>query len=390
MLWQDLRCGEEEKKPRFALDSEGLQRYSSLRKRLRSDAKDTWCRQTFVAQSCASYADKRMHTPSIKDIARLAGVAPSTVSRALSGSDRVSDDTRRRIRAIAEDLDYTPSAIARSLVTGASATLGIVAPSLADPYVAAVMRGIEDGCGEAGYHLLVAATGGDPEREVAMVKLLARQHPSGLIILSSRAGQAYRDLLPALGVPVVFVNADQVGEQVFSIATDNEYGAWLATRHLLDRGHRRVAYLTGPSAGRSQQARAAGYRRALQETKVDFDPRLMLVGDGTITAGREALRALLVLPAAIRPTAIFCYNDLSALGLLAEAHVHAVRVPTDLAVVGFDNVPYAEVSLPPLTTVDQRKEEMGRLAVHIILAAYRGEPVSDIHLRGAFVVRSTT
>ncbi len=332
-----------------------------------------------------------MHSrPSIKDIARLAGVAPSTVSRALSGSDRVSDATRRRIRAIAEDLDYTPSAIARSLVTGASATLGIVAPSLADPYVAAVMRGIEDGCVEAGYHLLVAATGGDPEREIAMVKLLARQQPSGLVVLSSRAGQAYRNLLPALGVPVVFVNTDQVGEQVFSIATDNEYGGWLATRHLLDLEHRRIAYLTGPSAGRSQQARAAGYRRALQEAKVDFDPCLMLPGDGTITAGREALRALLHLPAAIRPTAIFCYNDLSALGLLAEAHVHAVHIPTDLAVVGFDNVPYAEVSLPPLTTVDQRKEEMGRLAVDTILAAYRGEPVSDIHLRGDLIVRSST
>jgi DNA-binding LacI/PurR family transcriptional regulator len=243
---------------------------------------------------------------------------------------------------------------------------------------------------------LVAATGGDPEREIAMVKLLARQQPSGLVVLSSRAGQAYRNLLPALGVPVVFVNTDQVGEQVFSIATDNEYGGWLATRHLLDLEHRRIAYLTGPSAGRSQQARAAGYRRALQEANVNaeevlpFDPCLMLAGDGTITAGREALRALLHLPAAIRPTAIFCYNDLSALGLLAEAHVHAVHIPTDLAVVGFDNVPYAEVSLPPLTTVDQRKEEMGRLAVDTILAAYRGEPVSDIHLRGELIVRSST
>jgi len=116
----------------------------------------------------------------------------------------------------------------------------------------------------------------------------------------------------------------------------------------------------------------------------------MLAGDGTITAGREALRALLHLPAAIRPTAIFCYNDLSALGLLAEAHVHAVHIPTDLAVVGFDNVPYAEVSLPPLTTVDQRKEEMGRLAVDTILAAYRGEPVSDIRLRGDLIIRSST
>ncbi len=348
-------------------------------------------RQTDAAQSSAQISDKRMHArPSIKDIARLAGVAPSTVSRALAGSDRVSAATRQRIREIADDLDYSPSVIARSLVTGASVTLGIVVPSLADPYVAAVMRGVEDASSEAGYHLLVAATGGDAEREITMVRLLASQQPCGLVILSSRAGKAYRDLLPALAVPITFVNSDQVGDRVFSVATDNEYGGWLATHHLLSLGHQRIAYLTGPSAGRSQQARAAGYRRALQEVGTGFDPRLVLPGDGTIAAGRQAVRAVVELVAASRPTAIFCYNDLSALGLLAEAHRHGLRIPADLAVVGFDNVPYAEISLPPLTTVDQRKEEMGRLAVGTILAAMRGEPVSDIHLRGDLVLRAST
>lgn len=331
-----------------------------------------------------------MHSrASIKDIARLAQVAPSTVSRALAGSDRISDDTRRRVQTIAQELGYTPSQAARSLVTGASQSIAVVAPSLADPFLAAVMAGIERESLAAGYHLVVASTSGDAGREIEGVRMVLGQQPDGLIVLSSRAGKAYQEVLPGLDIPVVFVNSDQPGEQVFSIATDNEHGGWLATRHLLDLGHRGIAYLGGPAQGRSQQARAAGYRRALQEAGLGFDPQRMLAGDGSIAAGRRALVELTGQPLAQRPTAIFCYNDLSALGLLAEAHRQGLRLPDQLSVVGFDNVPYAELSLPPLTTVDQRKEELGRLAVITVLAVRRGEPASDIRLRGDLIIRGS-
>lgn len=328
--------------------------------------------------------------PSIKDIARLAQVTPSTVSRALAGSDRISAETRRRVQTIAQELGYTPSVAARSLVTGASQTFGILAPTLSDPYAAAVMGGIEAACLEAGYHLVVASTAGDPRREIEAFRVVMGQQPDGLIILSARAGHAYEQVLKGVEVPVVFINSAQPGERVFSIATDNEYGGWLATRHLLDLGHRRIAYLGGPTAGRSHQARAAGYRRALQEAGLRFEPELVLPGDGSLGAGRAALARLLDRNGDGRPTALFCYNDLSALGLLAEAHRRGLRLPDDLSVVGFDNVPYAEISLPPLTTVDQRKEELGRLAVLTLLAALRHEPVSDIRLRGDLVVREST
>ena len=335
-----------------------------------------------------------MHTrPSIKDIARIAHVAPSTVSRALAGSERISDGTRQRVCSIAADLGYTPSIAARSLVTGASQTFGIIAPSLSDPFIAAVMRGIETESLVVGYRLVVASTGSDPEREIEGVRMLMGQQPAGLIVLSSRAGKAYQDVLPGLDTPIVFVNSDQPGEQVFSIATDNEYGGWLATCHLIELGHRAIAYLGGPIQGRSHQARAAGYRRALNEAGLSFDARLVIAGDGSIGAGRAALRALLassVPSTALRPSALFCYNDLSALGLLAEAHLQGVHIPADLSVVGFDNVPYAELSLPPLTTIDQRKDELGRLAVRTLLAARRGEPAADIRLRGELILRGST
>ena len=332
-----------------------------------------------------------MHNrPSIKDIAEKAGVAPSTVSRALAGSTRVSAATRQRIKAIADEMDYTPSAAARSLVTGTSQTLGIIVPGLSDPYIAAVMEGIESASTAAGYQHVIASTGGDPEREIRAVRMLVGHNPEGLIILSSRAGNAYIDILPTLDTPVVFVNSAQIGDSVLSIATDNEHGGWLATRHLLDLGHTRIAYLGGPSRGRSQQARAAGYRRAIQEAGVSFDSELLFSGDGSINAGQEALKHILSQPESVRPTALICYNDLCALGLLAQAHEHGLNIPESLSVVGFDDIPIAAISAPPLTTIEQRTSELGQLAADSIFATIRREPVADIRLRGELIVRAST
>lgn len=327
--------------------------------------------------------------PSIKDIARIAGVAPSTVSRALADSPRVSEETRQRIQHIAQDLAYTPSLAARSLVKGDSPIIGVLSPTLSDPYVASVMKGLEAASHEAGYQRLVASSQGDAQREIDMVRLLQGHNVAGLIILSARAGRRYDDVLAHIDVPVIFINGQHEGDQVYSVATDNEYGAGLATGYVLAQGHRRIAYLGGPAKGRSQIARAAGYRRALEEAGAPFRPGWLLAGDGSIAAGREALRWWLAQPASDRPTAIFCYNDLSALGLLSEAYQQGVGVPDDLSVLGFDNVPMAEISIPPLTTVEQRTEELGRLAVSTLLAALAGKPVADIILRGELIVRAS-
>ena len=190
-------------------------------------------------------------------------------------------------------------------------------------------------------------------------------------------------------MPVIFVNSLHVGDQVFNVMTDNEYGGWLATGHLLRMGHTRIAYLGGPERGRSHAARAAGYRRALEEAGLAFDPVWVIPGDGSIEAGREALHWWLNQPDPIRPTAIFCYNDLSALGLLAEAHQQGVAIPDDLSIVGFDNIPMTAISIPPLTTVEQRAEALGRYAVASLLAALATKPVTDIILRGELVPRAS-
>ncbi len=305
-------------------------------------------------------------------------------------STRVSSTTRDRIKAIAADLNYTPSAAARSLVTGASRTLGIIVPGLSDPYIAAVMEGIESASAAASYQHVIANTGGDPAREIQAVQMLLGYNLDGLIILSSRAGKAYTGILPTLDIPVVFVNSTQIGDSVLSVATDNEHGGWSGARHLLDLGHKRIAYLGGPSLGRSQQARAAGYRRAIQEAGITFAPKLMLPGDGSIQAGQDALNAILSLPERTRPTAVCCYNDLCALGFLHEARRQGVRIPESLSVIGFDNIPIAAISAPPLTTIEQRTAELGQLAANSIFASLQEEPVADIRLRGELILRAST
>ncbi len=329
------------------------------------------------------------HRPSIKDIARVAGVSPSTVSRALAGSPRISEQTRQRIQTIAQELNYTPSLAARTLVTGASPMLGVIAPSLADPYVAAVMQGVEAASHDRGFQRLVASSQGDPEQEVAMMQLLVGHDVAGLIIISSRIPPEHGAGLPRFDIPVVFINAFHPGEGIYHVMTDNEHGGWLATTHLLERGHTRVAYLGGPQQGRSHTARLAGYRRALEEAGYAYQPSWVVPGDGTPQAGRKALRWWLRQPESQRPTAFFCYNDLSALGLLSEAYQQGVAIPEDLSVVGFDNAPLAEISIPPLTTVEQKARELGRQAVASLLAALASKPVTDVILRGELIPRAT-
>ena len=329
------------------------------------------------------------HRPSIKDIARIAGVSASTVSRALADSPRISEATRQRIRTIARELDYTPSLAARSLVRGDTPVIGVVAPTLADPYVAAVMEGLEEASQEHGYQRLIVSTHGDPDQELHMVKLLSGHHVAGLIIISSRVASGYGEVLQRLDLPVVFVNSPHSGPRVSNVTTDNEHGGWLAVQHLLEAGHERIAYLSGPARGRSQAGRLAGYRRALEDAGIHPHPDWVLPGDGTFAAGRQALHWWLAQPAAARPTAIFCYNDLSALGLLSEAYHQDVRIPDDLSVVGFDNAPITEISIPPLTTVEQRSADLGRMAFECLSSTLKGAPNHDIRLRGDLIPRAS-
>ncbi|MCB0051491.1 MAG: LacI family DNA-binding transcriptional regulator [Caldilinea sp.] len=328
---------------------------------------------------------------SIVDIARLAQVSPSTVSRALQNHPRISPERRAEIVALAEELGYRPSQAARSLVTGQSTTLGVVASDVTDPFVAEVLKGVEGAARDAGYGLLFAMSNRNPKQEIEAAKALLGHQVDGLIVISSRAPQRYASLPRGTGgerTPVVLLNNEFTAPGLYSVRMDNEGGATAAITLLYQLGHRHIAFIAGPEGGRSSQERLTGYLHGLEVNGIQPRAELVLSGAGLLEDGWEALDALRSL--APRPTAVLCYNDLAAAGLLAAAANAGLAVPGDLSVVGFDNIPISAYTVPPLSTVEQPKAAMGRAAVKTCLRALAGEPAPTMVLSGHLILRAST
>ncbi len=331
---------------------------------------------------------------SIKDIAKAAGVSHSTVSRALSDSPLIKAETKARIQRLAQEMGYSPDAIARSLVTQRTHTVGVVVTTITDPFVAEVVQGIEDTAQENDYSVILASSASEPERELAAVEMLRAKRVDSLIVTSSRVGALYLEHLERFGVPVVLVNNHnrQSGRYTFSVSVDNQHGGHLATAHLIQRGHRHIGYVSGPADHSDDAERLAGYRQALDESGITFDPALVVHGNGRLDGGERALRTLARLVEL--PTAVFCYNDITAIGLISAARQAGLAVPDDLAVVGFDDIPLAAHVYPSLTTVAQPQRDMGRQAMNMALALMTADdsamPLSDIVVKGRLIVRASS
>jgi DNA-binding LacI/PurR family transcriptional regulator len=331
---------------------------------------------------------------SIKDIAQAAGVSHSTVSRALSDSALVKAETKARIQRLAQEMGYTPDAIARSLVTQKTRTVGIVVTTITDPFVAEVVQGIEDTALENDYSVILTSSAAQPDREMAAVEMLRAKRVDTIIVTSSRVGALYLAHLEHIGVPVVLINNhnEQSGRYTFSVSVDNQHGGHLATRHLIEQGHRRIAYISGTIDQSDSAERGEGYRQALEESSLPFDPALVVPGNGRLDGGERALQALTSPDSP--PSAVFCYNDMTAIGLLCAARRAGLSVPQDLAVVGFDDIPLATYVCPPLTTVAQPQRDMGRKAMNMALALIAAgdstTPFADIVVKGRLIVRETT
>ena len=335
----------------------------------------------------SDHSDPR--SPSIKDIARLAGVSHSTVSRALQGSSQVSEATSARIRKIAEDAGYRPSAAARSLVVGRSKTIGVVVTNIADPFVAGVVSGIEDMAEQHGYSVFLANSHAEPQRELRVVRSFDERRVDGIIVTASRVGALYVPEMERMRVPVVLLNNQHPSEYAHSVLIDNPGAGREATRHLVHLGHRRIAYIGDRNGHQSDTERLAGYRAALEAAGVGFAPELVVHGDGMPEGGERAMTQLLVL--AQPPTAVFCYNDMTALGAMRMIRATGLNVPRDLSVVGFDDLYLSQYLEPPLTTVRQPMRQMGRMAMETLLHIFDG-PYSTHNLRveGQLIVRGST
>jgi DNA-binding LacI/PurR family transcriptional regulator len=326
---------------------------------------------------------------SIKEIARLARVSHSTVSRALHGSGQVSAETAARIRKIAEETGYRASAAARSLVMGRSYTIGVVVTNIADPFVAGVVSGIEDTAERHGYSVFLANCHAEPQREVRVVRSFEERRVDGIIVTSSRVGALYVPVMERMRVPVVLLNNQHSSEFAHSVLIENVGASLEATRHLIGLGHVRIAYLGDRFGRQSDTERNAGYRRALQEAGIQFTADLVVDGNGKPDGGEEAMARLLTLPD--RPTAVFCYNDMTALGAMRQIRVSGLKVPDDISVVGFDDLYISQYLEPPLTTVRQPMRQMGRMAMETLLHIFDGpHSTHNLRVEGQLVVRQST
>lgn len=326
---------------------------------------------------------------SIKDIARVAGVSHPTVSRALRNSQLVNPETAGRIKRIAREMGYLPSAVARSLVTRRTETIGVVVTNIADPFVAGVVAGIEDVANQRGYSVFLANSNADPEREVKVVQSFHERRVDGIVVTASRVGALYVPMLARLKVPIVLIDNQHPGEFVHSVMIDNIPASRQATQHLIHLGHRRIAYLGDQFGFQSDTDRFNGYRQALQRADLPFLPELVVHGNGSADGAIRAMNTLLALTE--RPTAVFCYNDMSALGALRAIYDYGLRVPEDVSLVGFDDLPIASYTFPRLTTVRQPKEQMGRMAMQSLLKILDGTPTkTDIDVAGELIVRNSS
>lgn len=306
----------------------------------------------------------------IRDVAREAGVSPATVSRHLNGNIELPAETAGRIDAASKRLGYRPNLLAKRLSLGSSETIGLVTPEIANPFFAALAAAAEDEARRAGFSILLSSTGGDLEMEAASIDRLAARHVDGLLVLTNRVDDGrLRDLIDGR-TDVVLLDEDVPGANVTRIFVENEAGACDATRHLIAAGHRRIAHIGGPEQLLSAQERFAGFARAMAEAGLAVADGMVRFGAYERDFGRDATRAIL---ANGRPTAVFTGSDYIAIGVLQELAANGLSVPGDLSLASFDDMPFADLLSPPITTVRQPIEALGRLGIRTLLARIRGD-----------------
>jgi len=324
----------------------------------------------------------------IKDIAKAARVSIATVSRALNDSDSVTGETRRHVHAVAARLGYIPHEGARSLSSRRTQCVGAVLPDLHGEFFSELIRGIDRVARTHGLHLLLSCSHGDVAEVGAALRAM-RGRVDGLLVMSPHVDSAVleKNLHPTM--PIVLVNTRSGDDHYSSLVIDNYGGACAMVRHLVGRGHRRIAMIAGPEGNFDARERLAGFTDTLAEL-LPGTPAQTLRGDFSEESGYRAGRQLLSMSE--RPQAIFAANDMMAIGCLFALHEGGLAVPDDIAVAGFDDVPIARYVTPPLTTVRVRIAELGELALERLVLAI-GEEGHDKHsiqtLRTELVVRSS-
>lgn len=326
---------------------------------------------------------------SLTDVAEAAGVSIATASRALTNSNHpMADKTRQRVLKTAEELGYRPNLIARGLRTERTYTIGLIVENILSPFIPPITRGIHDYLRQYGYFSIIINSDWDPAAEEEAIQDLARRQIDGIIFVESYT-RSSDEIAKLIHRPHMFVHRLFNSLNVNSVVPDDRYGARLAVRHLAGLGHRRIAFIGGPAEWDASINRLAGYQEELAAWDLPFDPTQVDRGDWEIQSGHSAAQRLLTLQPA--PTAIFAANDLMALGAIYAIQEAGLRVPEDIAVVGYDDRDLAGFARPAITTIRMPCEEMGRTSAESLLRLIDGEVevLEPTLVRGELVVRQS-
>lgn len=312
--------------------------------------------------------------PTIYDVAERAGVAPATVSRVINESGYVSEETRVRVRRAIDELGYTPNRLARGLRSKQTQTIGLVVTDITNPFWTTVARGVEDAANQAGFSVILCNTDESDAKQDQYVNLLLEKQVDGfLLVPATRHGTAV-SLVQERAVPIVVLDR-RVPFPVDTVRGDSEGGAYQLTEHLLRLGHRRIALLGGSVDVSTAQERAVGYRRALEEAGIPVDESLILHRAFTQQAGYAMTQVALKME--LRPTALFAVNNFIAIGAARALRDAELRVPEDVALVSFDDLPTTLIVEPFLTVAAQPAYEMGRLATELLMTRISGQATGD-------------
>ena len=338
----------------------------------------------------------RKHRPTQADVAKLAGVSRPVVSYVLSGdpSVPVAPETRRRVLAAIEELGYVPDHTARSLRRGTTSTVAAIIPDITNPFYPAFVRGIQDVVARHGFDLIAFNTDGDLEQERKGLRAALAGRVDGVVITPLRVPNSELAAVVRQGVAVVTLA--QGGEPdpaagIDNVFIDNVAMARAAIDHLVARGHTRIGMITGAVSTPARSGRAQAFREAQRDGRIDPDPALMGAGDYTVEGGRAITVDLLALEP--RPTAIFAANDLMAMGAMGAIREAGLRIPQDVALIGLDDIPTAALVHPPLTTIAQHPEQLGRRAAELLFERLAGTAPAEgrqVRMPYDLVVRGST
>ena len=326
---------------------------------------------------------------SIYDIAKRAKVSPSTVSRALEDHPYIKAETKKRIQELAKEMDYVPSTVAKSLAANKTWTIGMVLAAISDPFMGRVVEGMERVAVEAGFNVFISTSQNDRQQEIAAIKMLQKRRVDGIIVIASHLFDQYPQFFGRSKVPIVIINEQKPGETMHFVTVDDVHAAQLAVEHVLALGHCRIGYVGVTNRPKSNQYRLKGYQDALEAAGIASDPALIFTSntiEDHAKRGEASLEPLLAAGA----TAVFCFNDTTAMGLLAACYKRGVSVPGDLSIVGFDDIDMAAYTMPPLTTIRQPRFELGQRAMHMMLNLLDGQEPENQIIPVELVVRQTT